>query len=133
MAYSKDAIRWSKPEPWIYSNGKPFYSPSACSQLLHHSSGRLYWIGNITPENPRGNRPRYPLVIGEVDLNSGLLKQESVVTIDTRGAGDHELLTLSNFYAREDRVTREVVVHMTRLFAHSDGWEGDAFAYRIAV
>jgi hypothetical protein len=133
MAYSKDAIRWSKPEPWTYSNGKPFYSPSACSQLLHHSSGRLYWVGNITPENPRGNRPRYPLVIGEVDLNSGLLKQESVVTIDTRGAGDHELLTLSNFYAREDRVTREVVVHMTRLFAHSDGWEGDAFAYRIAV
>jgi hypothetical protein len=133
VSYSKDAIAWTKPEPWTYSNGNPFFSPSACSQLLHHSSGKLLWIGNITPENPRGNRPRYPLVIGEVDARNGLLKQESVRSIDTRGPEDHELLTLSNFYAREDRVTKEVVVHMTRMFAHADGWEGDAFAYRIKI
>lgn len=133
VSYSKDAVKWTKPEPWTYANGNPFFSPSACSQLIHHSNGRLYWIGNITPENPKGNRPRYPLVIGEVDSRSGLLLQDTVQTVDTRGPEDHELLTLSNFYAREDRVTREIVIHMTRLFAYANGWEGDAFAYRVSV
>jgi hypothetical protein len=28
-------------------------------------------------------------------------------------------------------VTREIVVHCTRLFAFPNGWEGDAYAYRI--
>jgi hypothetical protein len=130
MSTSRDAVRWSKPEPWTYANGEPFYSPSACSQLLHHSSGRLYWIGNITPENAKGNRPRYPLAIGEVDLVSGLLRKESIRTVDTKGADEDPVLSLSNFYAREDRVTREIVIHMTRLFAKPDGWEGDAYAYR---
>ncbi len=133
VSYSKDAVHWSKPEPWTYANGNPFFSPSACSQLVPHSSGKLFWIGNIAPENPKGNRPRYPLVAGEVDLRSGLLREDSLRTVDTRHAEDHELLSLSNFYAREDRVTKEIVVHMTRLFAFPDGWEGDAFAYRIAV
>jgi hypothetical protein len=130
MSTSRDAMRWTKPEPWTYSNGDPFFSPSACSQLLRHSNGRLYWIGNITPENPKGNRPRYPLVIGEVDLSNGLLRKDTVRVVDTKGEKDHELLTLSNFYAREDRVTREIVIHMTRLVALPDGWEGDAYAYR---
>lgn len=131
VSYSKDAIRWSKPEPWTYDGGESFFSPSACSQLLHHSNGKLYWVGNIVPQNPRGNRPRYPLVIGEVDLNTGLLLKASVRTIDTRAEGEDEILTLSNFHAREDRATREIVVHCTRLFAFPNGWEGDAYAYRI--
>jgi hypothetical protein len=133
MSTSRDAVRWSQPEPWTYTNGDPFFSPSACSQLLRHSNGRLYWIGNITPENAKGNRPRYPLVIGEVDLISGLLQKETVRVVDTRREGEDEMLTLSNFYAREDRVTREIVIHMTRLLALKDGWEGDAFAYRVGV
>jgi len=133
MSTSRDAMRWSKPEPWTYANGDPFFSPSACSQLLHHSSGRLYWIGNITPENPKGNRPRFPLVIGEVDLVSGLLRKETIRVVDTKGEKEHEALSLSNFYAREDRATREIVIHMTRLFALADGWEGDAYAYRVRV
>ena len=131
VSYSKDAMQWSKPQPWTYAGGESFFSPSSCSQLLQHSNGKLYWIGNITPQNPRGNRPRYPLVIGEVDLDSGLLLKPTVQTIDTRAEGEDELLTLSNFYAREDRVTHEIVVHCTRLFAFTNGWEGDAYAYRI--
>ena len=133
MSTSRDAMRWSEPEPWTYANGDPFFSPSACSQLLHHSSGRLYWIGNITPENPKGNRPRFPLVIGEVDLVSGLLRKETIRVVDTKGEKEHDALSLSNFYAREDRATREIVIHMTRLFALADGWEGGAYAYRVRV
>lgn len=132
VAYSPDGGRtFTKPAPWTYANGEPFFSPSSCSQLLKHSSGRLFWLGNITPENPRGNRPRYPFVIGEVDRRAGLLEKKTVRTIDNRQPGESDLLTLSNFFAHEDRETKEIVLYMTRLFAFTSGWEGDAMIYRI--
>jgi hypothetical protein len=125
--------RWTAPIPWTYDDGAPFYTPSSCSQLVRHSSGRLFWLGNLTPENPRGNRPRYPFVIGEVDRRTGLLRRASVRTVDTLQPGEDPVLTLSNFYAREDRRTREIAVHLTRLFARPGAWEGDAQLYRIEV
>ena len=125
--------RWEKPRPWTYQGGEPFFSPSSCSQLLRHSSGRLFWLGNVTPGNPRGNRPRYPFVIGEVDRRGGLLLRDSVRTVDTLQPGEDPILTLSNFFAREDRVTGEIAIHMTRLFARTDGWTGDAYLYRVQI
>jgi hypothetical protein len=134
VSYSCDGgWKWSQPEPWTYSDGTAFYSPSACSQLLRHSSGRLFWLGNITKTNPRGNRPRYPFYVGEVDLQSGRLRRESLLVVDDRQPEEDELLTLSNFFAREDHERREILVHMTRLFAFTDGWVGDAYLYRIAI
>lgn len=130
---SDRGFTWTKPEPWTYSNGDSFYSPSACSQLLAHSSGRLFWLGNITNENPRGNRPRYPFWIGEVDLDSGRIRKDSLRMIDNLAPGEDPILMLSNFYAREDRRTREIVLHMSRLFAKPDNWLGDAYEYRIRV
>ncbi len=132
VCYSSDSGRaWTRPRPWTYDDGSAFFSPSSCSQLVDHSSGRLFWLGNITPGNPRGNRPRFPFVIGEVDRSSGLLRRSSVRVVDTLQPGEDPILSLSNFYAREDRRTREVVVHMTRLFARPEGWSGDAWLYRI--
>lgn len=138
VSFSSDAGRtWTKPAPWAYTGGTVFHSPSACSQLLTHSSGRLLWIGNISPHNPTGNGPRYPLVVGEVDRRTGALIRESVVAIDDRGPGDSELLSLSNFHAREDRETREVVVHLARQGVNSvkgkPDFTADAFLYRITV
>jgi hypothetical protein len=134
VSFSADGgRRWTKPEPWTYHDGQPFFSPSSCSQLVRHSSGRLFWIGNLTRENPRGNRPRYPLVIAEVDRGSGLLLRQSVTVIDTLRQGEDPVLTLSNFFAREDRRTREIAIHVTRLFALSSGWRGDAWLHRVAV
>ena len=124
---------WLEAKPWTFTNGNPFFSPSACSQLLRHSSGRIFWLGNIVPENPRGNRPRYPFYVGEVDRKSGLLHEESLRQVDNRQAGEDDSLMLSNFYAREDRVTRDIVLHMSRLFPLASGWAGDAFDYRIPV
>jgi hypothetical protein len=123
---------WSTPDVWRFDNGETFYSPSACSQLLNHSNGKLYWIGNITPENPFGNRPRYPLVYGEVNHNSGLLIKESVRIIDTKNDEDNEEMTLSNFTAHEDRETGEIVFYMPRLFAKERGdWTADLLIYKI--
>lgn len=138
VAFSADGGRtWTAPQPWSYAEGGEFFSPSSCSQLVHHSSGRMFWIGNISPTNPNGNRPRYPLVLGEVDRASGLLRRATVRPIDDRGPDDAEQLMLSNFCAREDRETGEIVVHLTRLFARSVApdldWTADAWLYRIPV
>jgi hypothetical protein len=124
---------WTTVQPWTYDDGQAFFSPSACSQLLRHPSDRLFWLGNITSENPRGNQPRYPFVMGEVDRVTGLLRRTSIRTIDTLQSGEDPILSLSNFYARVDRRTREIAIHMTRLFARSEEWAGDAYLYRIAV
>ena len=138
VSYSSDQGRtWTAPQPWTYADGGDFFSPSACSQLVPHSSGRLFWIGNVAPQNPAGNQPRYPLVIGEVDRQSGGLQRETLRTIDDRGPADGPLLTLSNFSAREDRATRQIVVNLTRLFATSTpaarDWTANAQLYRIPI
>jgi hypothetical protein len=138
VAFSHDrGWTWTAPVPWTYANGGGFFSPASCSQLLTHSSGRIFWLGNLTPENPRGNRPRYPFVVGEVDRSSGLLIEGSVRVVDDRRPGDSADLALSNFSAREDRVTGEIVLHLTRLFARLQDerrdWTADAEIYRIAV
>lgn len=135
VAFSSDrGHTWSAPEPWTYADGFPFYSPSSCSQLFAHSSGTLFWIGNLCGDNPRGNSPRYPLVVGEVDQDTGLLMEETVSVIDDRGLDDSERLTLSNFYAREDRETGDILLHMTRFFASVPrDWTADANLYRIAL
>ncbi len=138
-SFSSDAGRtWTTPVPWTYADAGEFFSPSSCSQLVPHSSGRVFWIGNITPQNPTGNQPRTPLVVGEVDGRSGLLRRETVRTIDERRPGDSPLLALSNFSAREDRETREIVVNLSRLFERSPpeparDWTSDAYLYRIPV
>ena len=124
MSLSKDGgDTWTKAEPWTYEDGDAFYSPSACSQLLPHSNGKLYWIGNICEENPRRNRPRYPIIIGEVDQDSGQLIRESVTTLDDRQSGESERMTLSNFHAREDRENGNILVFLPRFFVNGD--DGD--------
>jgi hypothetical protein len=134
ISYSSDMGQtWTQPKPWTWSAGEPFYSPSSCSQLLPHPNGKLYWLGNISRENPRGNRPRYPFYICEVDRDSGLLIRDRLRLVDDRQPGESDLLTLSNFYAREDRQTGGIALHMTRLFAFPSGWVGDAMLYRIEL
>ena len=138
VAYSSDGGKtWTQPRPWTYANGEDFYSPASSSQLLTLSSGRIFWLGNITPQNPSGNSPRYPLVIGEVDRQTGLLRQATLRVIDDRGPNETTQLQLSNFAAREDRETGEIVLHLCRFFEHTTGaqrdWTSDAYVYHIPV
>lgn len=140
LARSQDGARtWTIPEPWTYTDGEPFHSPGACSQLVPLSDGRLVWIGNICPHNPRGSHPRYPLILGEVDGETGLLIRDSVTAIDDRQPGEAKGLTLSNFHLREDMETGELVLNITRFYGKLspvDGktdWTIDALLYRIAL
>jgi hypothetical protein len=115
IAYSRDQGRtWTQPQPWTYSNGKSFFSPSSSSELIAHSSGRIFWVGNICPDNPKGNAPRYPIIIGEVEPASGLLRQDSVRAIDNRGPHESRLLSLASPSLREDRETGEIILNLTR-------------------
>ncbi|MCX6993254.1 MAG: sialidase family protein [Kiritimatiellaeota bacterium] len=117
VSFSKDYCRtWSEPVLFTYSDGTAFFSPSACSTLIRsRKNGRLYWIGNICPENPDGNCPRYPLIIGQVDeKNCGLIK-ESVLVLDTLNpAYDTPKTELSNFHVYEDPQTGNICVELGR-------------------
>ena len=124
---------WEKACPWTYDNDEEFNSPSACSELLNHSNGKIYWLGNITSGLTNGNSPRYPLVLGEVNSQSGLLRKDSCRIIDDRRPGEPANMTLSNFHAYEDRETGEIVLHMPRLGTREIFLEADLLEYRIKV
>ena len=132
---SDGGYTWRPVEPWTYADGTPFYSPSSCGQFVRHSNGHLYWFGNITPENPKGNHPRHPLVAGRVDLETGLLIKDSVTTILDRQPNEHPLMQLSNFFIYEDRETAEIVVHMSPiapLGPNDTEWTGDSLIYYLS-
>ncbi len=131
-----DGRTWGEVGPWTYNDGSNFFSPSSCSQLIWHSSGRLLWIGNIARSNPNGNLPRYPMVIGKVDQDSLLLNKDTVVAIDDVQPGESPRTCLSNFYAYEDRETGEIAMCMPRWFTKSGetlDWTSNGYRYRIRV
>lgn len=132
MCTSEDGGRtWNTPQPWTDTEGNAFFSPSSCSQLLAHSNGKFYWLGNISPQNCQANSPRYPFIIAEVDSQSLQLKINTLLVIDDIAAGEDPSLTLSNFMAHEDRQTGQIILHMSRFFPNQ--WIGDAYEYRIDV
>lgn len=99
---------------WHYSDGSPFYSPSAYHRFLRHSVTRkLYWLGNICTTPPVGNHPRYPLVLAEVDDASGLLKRDTVTVIDDRRPDQGAEIQFSNFSFFEDRETHRLEIYLT--------------------
>ncbi len=129
---------WGEVREWTYANGESFFSPSSCSQLVMHSSGRLFWLGNICDKNPNGNLPRRPFVVGEVDQKTLLLKKETVVALDDLKPGDNLTMNLSNFHAFEDRKTHEIVFCMPRWYANrkdadTSDWTTDTYRYRVHI
>jgi hypothetical protein len=121
---------WSDPQPWTYAGGEPFFSPSSMSQLFTHSSGRIFWIGNITPENADGNSPRYPLVISEVDPASLGLVKSSVLELDTRQP-EEPRVDISHFRAQEDYETKQIVLTVPRAL---NGYKSTTWTtYRLKV
>jgi len=117
FSISKDGGHtWGQAEPWIYDDGTPFFSPSSMSALLTLSSGRCFWVGNLSPTNCIGNLPRWPLVIGEVDPRSLRLMRDSVLTVDTRQPADETQgrLDISHVTLFEDRKTGEIVLSYPR-------------------
>ena len=125
--------RWTEPKPWTYDDGQTFFSPSSMSTLVKHSSGRVFWVGNVSDANCRGNSPRWPVIMGEVDPQSLTLLRRSVLTVDTKHPEDESRgrLDLCHFRVLEDRQTREFVLTYPR--SHNGYKEREWASVRIAV
>lgn len=125
---------WSPLEPWRYDTGEAFFSPASMGQLIWHSSGKLYWFGNITSTNANANSPRWPLITGEVDQKSLALVKSSIFVVDTKQPGERDDIQFSNFWVHEDRVTREFVLNTPKLIPDGTGhWTADSWLYRVGV
>jgi len=113
---SKDHGRtWSECTPFTYSDGTEFMSPSSCSSFIRSSrTGKVYWIGNISRVLPRGNSPRYPLIMAELDEETLGLRRETITVIDDREPADPQDVQFSNFKFIEDPATGHIVLHMGR-------------------
>jgi len=118
MSISQDYCRtWSAPQPFTYSSGESFFSPAACSELVRSAvNGKLYWIGNLCGTPPKGNSPRYPLVIGQVDeATCGLIKDSVLVIDDLNPELDSPQMQLSNFSTVQNPDTGQIIVRLTRI------------------
>lgn len=121
---------WSSPEAWTYSDGEPFFSPASMSQLFAHSSGRIFWVGNLSQSNCRANHPRWPLVIGEVDPDAPGLIRETILEIDSKREGESDV-NLSHWLMFEDRETTNIVISTDRA---SEGYRSRTpVLYEVAV
>lgn len=131
VAVSKDGgFHWTTPEPMATDDGEVLFSPSSMSLLLRHSSGRCFWIGNVSRENPRDDDPRYPLVMGEIDPRTLRLVRSTLLVVDTKRPDETDV-NLSHFWGFEDRATHEVVIVGAR---YSAGYKSrQPVVYRIRV
>jgi hypothetical protein len=124
----------SEVEELRYDDDSRFYSPSSISYLLRHSvSGKLYWIGNISDSPTKGNEPRYPLIIAEVDEKKVALKRKTVTIIDDRQPGDSSRVQFSNFSLLENRETYEFEIYLTCIGENpSDFWGANVYKYTLS-
>lgn len=119
LSVSKDGGKsWTKPEPLTFEGGKELFSPSSMSTLFKHSSGRCFWIGNRTPENNKGNLPRWPLVCAELNTKDLKLISSSILVLDTQEETDKPRgrLDISHFSVVEDQKTKEIIITYPRSY-----------------
>ena len=94
----------------------------------------LYWLGNICDKPPRGDHPRYPLVIAEVDETLPALKIDTVTAIDDRQPGQSEQITFSNFCLLEDRETHQIEVYLPVYGENpKKPLDADNYRYRLSL
>jgi hypothetical protein len=124
------------PGEWRYDDGTAFYSPSSYHRMLRHSTtGKLYWLGNISAAPPDGNSPRYPPVIAEVDETKAALKKATVTAIDDRQPGQGNV-QFSNFSLHEDRETHALILYLTTYGQEADpkDWAtADCYRYTLTL
>jgi hypothetical protein len=134
MSISRDGGRnWSGVTDLRYDTGEQFYAPSSLSRLIRsHKTGKLYWIGNISRKPPKGNRPRYPLYIAEMDEEIPALKKSTLTIIDDRSPQDAETVQFSNFSLLENRETLNLEIYLSR-FGERSGHTFSANSYKYVL
>lgn len=135
VSVSEDEGRtWATPWELTFDDGSTMYSPASMNKLLRYSNGRIYWAGNIVPENPAGNMPRYPFQVAELDEETLTIQKDTVQIVADKEEGDPDDIQFSNFGMYEDRVTRELVFLMCAFPEISyEDWTGHLYRYRVRV
>jgi hypothetical protein len=106
---------WSKVTPFTFSNGEDFYAPAQKSGLVRSSkTGKVYWIGHMSRTRPKGNVPRRPMVIAELDEKKLGLRRETVTIIDDRKPEESEEFRTDFAGFVEDVNTRQILVSLVR-------------------
>ncbi len=127
---------FTQPMPWHFDDGEVIYSSATISYFIEDAkTGKHYWIGNITDHRIKGNDPRWPLQIVEVDETYGTAKKESFTVIDDRREGESERIELSNFCLYQNRETGHFEILMTKRgqFADEPLFKGEVWHYEISV
>jgi len=119
-AVSSDAGKtFSEIRELKYDEGSSFYTPSTMCGLIRHSvTGKLYYVGNISPTPPKGNWPRHPLIIAEVEEKTPALRRNTVTVIDDRRPEQSDHIQFSNFSLLEDRETHDLELLITLYGEH---------------
>ena len=114
-----------------YHDGTSFYSPSSIHDFIRSSrNGKLYWLANIVPNPPKGNSPRYPLVIVEIDEENIGVKKGSEIIIEDRRDNEPERIQFSNFSLLENRETFDFEIYVTRLGENAEhSWQAPVYRY----
>ncbi|MBM3845751.1 MAG: hypothetical protein FJ405_05625 [Verrucomicrobia bacterium] len=127
----------SEVKPWTWSDGSPFYSSSSIHRMIRHSqTGKLYWIGNISMEPPKGNMPRFPLILVEVDETHAAPVRETAMAIDDRLAHQGLEIQFSNFSLLEDRTSGVLELYLTTYgqeWSPKDWATADCFSYKVEL
>ncbi len=126
---------FSEPKPWCYENGEIVYSPaSICQVVKSEVNDKLYWIGNAcTKGEINGAYPRFPLLIIEIDQETGLAIRNSMVLIDTRREGETDKVQLSNFCILEDCEAGTLEIYLSKLgqFPGKPTYECETWKYTV--
>jgi hypothetical protein len=123
--------------PLGYTDGSYPMSSASISKIIRSSkNGKAYWFGNLCAEIPRGNYPRSPLLMVEIDEESGQLVRDSTIVIDRREEEESTRIHLSNFTILDDRETGNIEVYLTRLGANAGTgsfWKNAAVKYTVTL
>ena len=141
VAFSKDGgENWSHAEPLKCDDGTLLESSATGSVLFRsQKNGKLYWIGNLchNGERARGNWPRSPLYIAQVQEEPFGLIWESITVIDECAPHESEFVQHSNFKFYQERGTGDVILYLTRLgergFEEGKWIDADLYEYRVEV
>ena len=137
LAFSGDeGLTWSDPAPLPCDRGEPIESGANGSALFRSiKTGKLYWLGNLCVHGvrPKGNWPRTPLVIAEMQEEPFAIKRDTIAVIDQQQPGEPDQVQHSNFRFYQDRETGDLVLFLTRYGERSaEQWmQADYYRYRV--
>jgi hypothetical protein len=139
LSFSRDdGETWSAPLPLPATGGDPIESGANGSALFRSiKNGKLYWLGNLAlrGERPKGNWPRSPLCLVEVQEEPFALRRETIFAVDERNFNDSPRVQMSNFRYYQDRETGDVVILLSRYGEKSEKeWMiADYYRYRVEM